>query len=88
LKLKKIRAIRIRLQLPEKVRDLALFNLAVDRQLRGCILASLHVLDVVQGKAVLPRAMVMQHKTHQPVTGQEPTSVRYRSRLPALEWRA
>ena len=64
LKLKEIWAIRIRLQLTEKVRDLALFNLAIDSRLRGCDLVSLRVLDVAQGKAVLPRAIVMQHKTH------------------------
>jgi hypothetical protein len=54
LKLKEIWAIRIRLQLAEKVRDLALFNLAIDSKLRGCDLVSLRVLDVAQGKAVLP----------------------------------
>ena len=35
LKLNEIWAIRIRLQLTEKVRDLALFNLAIDSKLRG-----------------------------------------------------
>lgn len=67
LKLKEIWAIRIRLQLAEKASDLALFNLAIDSKLRGCDLVSLRVLDVAQCKAVLPRAMVMQHKTHRPV---------------------
>lgn len=67
LKLKEIWAIRIRLQLADKLRDLALFNLAIDSKLRGCDLVSLRVLDIAQGKAVLPRAMVMQHKTHTPV---------------------
>jgi integrase len=67
LKLKEIWAIRIRLQLAEKVRDLALFNLAIDSKLRGCDLVSLRVLDVAQGKAVLPRAVVMQHKTYRSV---------------------
>lgn len=66
-KLKEIWAIRIRLQFAEKVRDLALFNLAIGSKLRGCDLVSSRVLDVAQGKAVLPRAMVMQHKTHRPV---------------------
>jgi integrase len=47
--------------------DLALFNLAIDSKLRGCDLVSLRVMGVAQGKAVLPRAMVMQHKTHRPV---------------------
>ncbi|MFS0755121.1 tyrosine-type recombinase/integrase [Noviherbaspirillum sp. 1P10PC] len=67
LKLKEIWAIRIRLQLAGMARDLALFNLAIDSKLRGCDLVSLRVLDVAQGNAVLPRAMVMQHKTHRPV---------------------
>lgn len=67
LKLKETWAIRIRLQLAEKARDLALFNLAIDSKLRGCDLVSLRVLDVAQGKAVLPHAMVMLHKTHRPV---------------------
>ena len=67
LKLKEIWAIRIRLQLAEKVRDLALFNLAIDSKLRGCDLVSLRVCDVSQGKIIYPRAIVMQRKTHRPV---------------------
>lgn len=67
LKLKEIWAIRVRLQLADKTRDLALFNLAIDSKLRGCDLVSLRVCDIAQGKAILPRAMVMQRKTHRPV---------------------
>lgn len=67
LKLKEIWAIRIRLQLAEKVRDLALFNLAIDNKLRGCDLVSLRVCDISQGKSIYPRAIVMQRKTHRPV---------------------
>ena len=67
LKLKEIWAIRIRLQLADRTRDLALFNLAIDSKLRGCDLVSLRVCDIAQGKAILPRAMVMQRKTHRPV---------------------
>ncbi len=67
LKLKEIWAIRIRLQLSEKVRDLALFNLAIDSKLRGCDLVSLRVFDISQGKSIYPRAIVMQRKKHQPV---------------------
>ena len=36
LKLKEIWAIRIRLQLDDRARELALFNLAIDSKLRGC----------------------------------------------------
>jgi hypothetical protein len=63
LKLKEIWAIRIRLQLAEKTRDLALFNLAIDSKLRGCNLVSIKPYDVAQGKNILPRAMVVQQKT-------------------------
>ncbi|MES2535630.1 MAG: tyrosine-type recombinase/integrase [Pseudomonadota bacterium] len=67
LKLKEIWAIRIRLQLADKTRDLVLFNLAIDSKLRGCDLVGLRVCDIAQGRSILPRAMVMQHKTHRPV---------------------
>lgn len=43
LRLKDIWAIRVRLQLEERTRDLALFNLAIDSKLRGCDLAKLKV---------------------------------------------
>ena len=46
LKLKEIWAIRIRLQLDHRARELALFNLAIDSKLRGCDLVGLHVRDV------------------------------------------
>ena len=67
LKLREIWAIRIRLQLARKVRDLALFNLAIDSKLRACDLVKLKVRDVSQGSQILSRAMVEQQKTHQPV---------------------
>jgi integrase len=56
-----------KVQLAGKARNLALLNLAIDSKLRGCDLVSLRVLDVAQRRAVLPRAMVMQHETHRPV---------------------
>jgi hypothetical protein len=46
LKLREIWAIRIRLQLSARVRDLALFNLAIDSKLRGCDLVALRVKDI------------------------------------------
>lgn len=66
-KLKMIWAIRIRLQLAHQVRELALFNLAIDSKLRGCDLVQLQVRDISQGGKVLQRAIVMQRKTHRPV---------------------
>ena len=67
LTLKQIWAIRIRLQMDHRVRDLALFNLAIDSKLRGCDLVHLRVRDVVHGDQVVSRATVMQRKTGQPV---------------------
>jgi integrase len=67
LKLKEIWAIRIRLQLSKQLRDLALFNLAIDSKLRSCDLVKIRVRDVTHGATVSRRAMVMQQKTGQPV---------------------
>jgi integrase len=67
LKLREIWAIRIRLQLAERWRDLALFNLAIDSKLRGCDLVSLRVKDISQGRSIFHRAIVMQRKTSRPV---------------------
>jgi len=52
LKLKEIWAIRIRLQLAHRARDLALFNLGIDSKLRRCDLVGLRVRDVAQGGRV------------------------------------
>ena len=62
LKLKEIWAIRIRLQLASRIRDLALFNLAIDSKLRACDLVKLRVRDVSHGDRT-----VMQQKTQRPV---------------------
>ena len=67
LKPKDIWAIRIHLQNAHEVRDLAMFNLAIDSKLRGCDLVSLRVRDVTHGNQVLSRAMVVQRKTQRPV---------------------
>lgn len=40
-KVKDIRALRVRLQMESRVRELALFNLGIDSKLRGCDLVSL-----------------------------------------------
>src|SRR5277367_3065810 len=67
LKPKDVWAIRVRLQLGHRARDLALFNLAIDRKLRGCDLVQLQVNDVCAGGRVRDRAMVIQKKTGRPV---------------------
>lgn len=67
LKLREIWAIRIRLQLAENWRDLALFNLSINSKLRGCDLVSLRVKDISEGCSIFHRAIVMQRKTSRPV---------------------
>jgi hypothetical protein len=59
LRLKETWAIRIRLQLGARTRELALFNLAVDSKLRA--------RDVTHGEHIAARAIVMQQKTRRPV---------------------
>ena len=67
LKPKEVWAIRIRLQLDSRRRDLALFNLALDSKLRACDLVKLRISDAMQGNSMSTRAMILQQKTNQPV---------------------
>jgi integrase len=67
LKLREIWAIRIRLQLAQRTRDLALFNLAIDSKLRACDLVHIRVRDIAQGGQVARRAIILQRKTQRPV---------------------
>ena len=64
---KHIRAIRQQLKNADRIRDLALFNCAVDAKLRGCDLVKLRVCDVAPGGAPRERANVIQQKTGRPV---------------------
>jgi hypothetical protein len=66
-KVKDISALRVRLHMESRVRELALFNLGIDSKLRGCNLVSLKVRDVCHGNQVASRAVVMQRKTQRPV---------------------
>src|SRR3979411_3202636 len=66
-KLKEIWAIRIRLQIASRCRDLALFNLAIDSKLRACDLMQLRVRDVCHGQTMASRALILQQKTQRPV---------------------
>ncbi|OUS06494.1 integrase [Gammaproteobacteria bacterium 42_54_T18] len=66
-KLEEIWGIRIRLEIADNIRELALFNLAIDSKLRACDLVNLRVLDVSHGSKVQSRAMVIQKKTNRPV---------------------
>jgi integrase len=66
-RLKEIWAIRVRLQLFHRARDLALFDLGIDSKLRACDLVRLKVRDICHGDRVAARAIVMQQKTSRPV---------------------
>jgi integrase len=67
LKMKEVWAIRARLELRRDVRELALFNMAIDSKLRGCDLVRLKVGDVAAGGEVKNRAIIVQKKTGTPV---------------------
>ena len=57
----------MRLQIAQRVRDLALFDIALDSKLRGCDVVSLRLADIVSAGAVRSRATVIQQKTGRPV---------------------
>ena len=67
LKPKHIWAIRTRLQHEDRVRDLAMFNLAIDSKLRGCDLVRLRVADIHLGDSIRLRTTIVQQKTGRPV---------------------
>lgn len=67
LRLKDIWAIRIRLQLSKRTRELAMFDLGLDRKLRACDLVKLRLRDISHGERIAARAIVMQQKTSLPV---------------------
>lgn len=67
LKEKHVWAIRFWLGSEQRVRDRALFDLALDSKLRGCDLVGLRIGDIVTSGQVRHRAMVVQQKTRRPV---------------------
>ena len=64
---KQVSAIRARLELAGDLRDLTLFNVAIDSKLRGCDLVKLSVADLVKDDRVRERVSVIQSKTKKPV---------------------
>lgn len=67
LKPKEVWAIRFWLEQTKRLRDRALFNLAIDSKLRGCDLVSLKIGDLVSGGSLRSRAAIVQRKTGRPV---------------------
>jgi integrase len=64
---KHVWSIRTKLQIEGRIRDLALFNLAIDSKLRGCDVVALRVEDVAPNGYAVARATVRQKKTGRPV---------------------
>lgn len=64
---KHVWAIRTRLQLANKIRDLALFNIAIDSKLRGCDVVSLRTEEIARNGQCVDRATIRQRKTGRPV---------------------
>src|SRR6185436_11222447 len=67
LRPKHVWAIRTKLQIEGRVRDLAMFNLAIDSKLRGCDVVAIRVEDVAASGYTTDRATVRQKKTGRPV---------------------
>ena len=67
LRPKHVWAIRTRLMIEGRSRDLAMFNLAIDSKLRGCDVVALKVKDVAPNGYAIDRATIRQKKTGRPV---------------------
>ena len=67
LRPKHVWSIRTRLQMERRTRDLAMFNLAIDSNLRGCDVVALRVEHVAPSGYAVDRATVRQKKTGRPV---------------------
>ena len=67
LRQKHVWAIRTKLQIDQRIRDLAMFNLAIDSKLRGCDVVALKVDDIAPSGYTVDRATVRQKKTGRPV---------------------
>ena len=64
---KEVWAIRAHLQMENRGRELALFDLGIDSKPRACDLVKLRVRDVCHGDRVAGRGTVLQQKTQRPV---------------------
>ena len=59
--------IRVRLQVEHRLRDLALFDIALDSKLRGCDVVALRIADLFASGTPRTRGMIVQQKTGRPV---------------------
>jgi integrase len=63
LRPKHVWSIRTKVQIADRKRDLAMFNLAIDSKLRGCDVVALKVEDIAPHGYAIERATVRQKKT-------------------------
>lgn len=73
---KQIWAVRFFLDREQRIRDRAVFDLAIDSKLRGCDLVKLKIGDLVAGSEIRQRATIIQQKTHRPVQFELTSDVR------------
>ena len=66
LKPRDIWAIRFYLDEHKRLRDRALFDLAIDSKSRGCDLVKIRIGDLMSAWSFRDRATVIQQKTHRP----------------------
>jgi len=64
---KHVWSIRVRLEIAQSRRDLAIFNLTIDSKFRACDLVKLRLGDICSGVKVRQRATIVQKKTGRPV---------------------
>ena len=67
LKPRQVWTIRFRLDRERRLRDRAIFDLAIDGKLRGCDLVKVKIGDLVSGAQIRSRAIVIRRKTGRPV---------------------
>ena len=67
LKPQQVWAIRFWLDRERRLRDRAMFDLAIDSKLRGCDVVNVKIGELVSGGQIRARAIVIQQKTGRPV---------------------
>lgn len=83
---KQIWAVRFFLDREGRLRDRALFDLAIDSKLRGCDLIKIKISELASGADIRTKAIVIQQKTDKPVPFELTADVRA-GRLTSFERR-
>jgi hypothetical protein len=74
LRLKEIWAIRIRLQLAQRTRELALLNLEVDSKLRSGDFVTMRVRDITHGERIAARKSLCSNRLNARYSSKSPSS--------------